>query len=337
MKKEGFFFKHGLKIAALLLVVGMGLLLVSLATLFGKIAGDGSRVIDFEVRQGTGSGVVARELERERLIDDAMVFKLLLRLTFRASDVKAGLYRLNNGMSISEIADLLTEGKVKMTTFTVPEGWNNRQIAAHLAERGLVKDREEFLKFTKDPMILKKYNIPADSTEGYLFPETYTIPVGYSADRIHEAMIRRFFLILDEVAPDARSNPTDLFRTLILASIIEREAKNRDELPIMAGVFLNRVHKNMRLESCATIQYLLPKPREKLYDRDLQISSPYNTYKNAGLPPGPISNPGRPALKAAFDPDENDYLFFVLKPDNSHFFSSNYNDHLVAKRKYLGE
>ena len=104
---------------------------------------------------------------------------------------------------------------------------------------------------------------------------------------------------------------------------------------MMARVFLNRLDKNMRLESCATVQYLLDKPRAKLYERDLQIQSPYNTYRNGGLPPGPVSNPGKAALEAAFQPVENDYLYFVLKPDGSHYFSQSYREHLNAKHKYL--
>lgn len=104
---------------------------------------------------------------------------------------------------------------------------------------------------------------------------------------------------------------------------------------MMARVFLNRLDKRMRLESCATIQYLFDKPRPKIYDRDLQIKSPYNTYRNDGLPPGPISNPGKAALKAALAPVDNDYLYFLLKPDGSHYFSQTYGEHLRAKKKYI--
>ncbi len=335
MKK--FLVNYGFIISVVSFLAGIALVIVSFIILFSHTRGDGSHVVDFEVRKGVGSRTVGNELVKDRLIDDATNFRILLRLTGRGSDVKAGLYELNDGMSLMEITDVLTEGRVQMTTFTIPEGWNNRQIAGYLTSKGYVNSENEFLAITRNKEVLKAFSIPADSSEGYLFPETYTIPKGYPAVKIHEAMLRRFFHVAEELAEPEQRIPEILHETLILASIIEREAARKEELPIMAGVFNNRLNKKMRLESCATIQYLLPEPREKLYDRDLQIKSPYNTYKNTGLPPGPISNPGKAALDAALHPDDNEFLFFVLKPDNHHHFSKTYDEHLVAKRKYLGE
>ena len=259
-----------------------------------------------------------------------------MRLTGLQDELKAGSYELNDGMSAHEVADVLTEGRVRMVQFTVPEGWHNRQIAELMVKRGFAQNEEEFLKLTRDPEILKKYKIPARTTEGYLFPETYTISHGYPLEKIHEAMIQRFFDQLKNADHPENLSPEELHKKVILASIIEREAARKDELPQMSRVFMNRLDKGMRLESCATIQYLLPKPREKLYEKDLKIESPYNTYEHSGMPPGPISNPGLPALKAAFHPEDGEFLFFVLKPDGSHHFSKTYKEHVRAKHKYLG-
>ena len=146
-----------------------------------------------------------------------------------------------------------------------------------------------------------------------------------------------FFEKLKEAEIPEQITPARLHDRIILASIIEREAVHPDELPVMASVFLNRVNKKMRLESCATVQYLLPNPKKKLYEKDLLVKSPYNTYLHRGMPPGPISNPGFPAIRAAFHPAETEYLFFVLMPkEGRHHFSNNYSEHLRAKKKYLG-
>ncbi len=298
-------------------------------------AGDGSVKTDFEVPQGASSYRTAKNLLESGLIRSESLFVNYLKLTGRASGIKAGIYELHSGMSTSQIADILTAGKVRMTTFTVPEGWHNRQIAEMLAAKGLIGSPDEFLELTRSPEVLSKYGIAAESTEGYLFPDTYTIPLKYPAARIQEAMLRRFFQVLKEVNPEAVSDPFDLQKKVILASIIEREAAKPEELPVMAGVFLNRMQKKMKLESCATVQYLLPKPKQKLLEKDLLISSPYNTYLNKGLPPGPISNPGRAAIAAVYAPQETDALFFVLKPDGSHHFAATYKDHNNAKKMYL--
>ncbi|MBI3395834.1 MAG: endolytic transglycosylase MltG [Spirochaetia bacterium] len=302
----------------------------------GRAPGNGEKVVEFEVKQGTSPGAVVKDLASEGLLNSPDYFRWLLRMTGRTSKMKAGIYELNDGMSAGKIADILTEGRVRMLHLTIPEGWTNRQIADYFAEKSIVSSKEEFLKLAKDKAVLAKYKIPADTTEGYLFPDTYSVPMKYPADKIQELMIKHFFELLHKADPPAGIDPTELHHKVILASIVEREAVRPDERPMMAQVFLNRLDKKMRLESCATIQYLLPKPRARLYDKDLQIESPYNTYKHAGFPPGPVSNPGLPALTAAFHPKASDHLYFVLKPDGSHHFSLTYKEHVDAKKQYLG-
>lgn len=322
--------------AGALVFVGVGLLLYTQYLSPGRSTGDGSHKIVYDLKHGSGAYSVARDLTEAGIIRSEDYFKLYMRLTGMQDELKAGSYELNDGMSTPEVAAILTEGRVRMVQFTIPEGWHNRQIAELMVKKGFAESEEQFLKLTRDPEILKKYKIPAQSTEGYLYPETYTISHGYPLEKIHEALINRFFDQLKKAEPPENLSAKELHKKVILASIIEREAAKREELPHMSRVFLNRLDEGMRLESCATIQYLLPKPREKLYEKDLKIESPYNTYENRGMPPGPISNPGLEALKAAFHPEEGDFLFFVLKPDGSHHFSRTYKEHLQAKRKYLG-
>ncbi len=317
-------------------LLAVGILALALAAYIpGRPAGDGTKHVEFEVVRGTGMARVTRSLIEEGLIRNELFFRIMMKATFRDGALKAGVYDLNDGMSAYEIGSILTSGRVQMIKVTIPEGWTNKQIAERAAALGLCNSPEEFLKLTEDPNILKKYGIPAKTTEGYLYPETYFLARGVKADRLHEAMLDRFFDMLPQADPPADLTPEDLFKAVILASIIEREAVHREELPKMAGVYLNRIKKGMRLEADPTIQYILGDPKKKLYLKDLKIKSPYNTYRNKGLPPGPISNPGIQALRAAFHPEKHDYLFFVLKPDQTHEFTRTYKEHLRAKRIFL--
>lgn len=302
----------------------------------GRATGAGERKVDFEVSQGVGAMTVSRKLAELGLIRDADYFRQYLRFTGRSGKLKVGTYALDDSMSASEIAAILTEGRIRLIALTIPEGWHNRQIGDYLTEKGFVESREAWLAVTRDPAARRKYGILDETTEGYLFPETYMVPPGYKPEQIQELMLKRFAAVIREVQGDAEYSPQELRQRIVLASIIEREAVKPEERPIMSRVFLNRLDKGMRLESCATVQYLFERPKRRLYDRDIAMPSPYNTYLHRGLPPGPISNPGRAAIEAAFSPAESEYLFFVLKPDGSHHFSTTYAEHLTAKRKYLG-
>jgi UPF0755 protein len=231
--------------------------------------------------------------------------------------------------------DILISGKVKMVNFTIPEGYHNRQIAELLFTKKLIDSKEKFFEIASDITLLRKYKIPAQSVEGYLFPETYTIPLEYSTEKIIEMMIKRFFKNLSTIEESRSLSPEELHKKVIMASIVEREAKKKEEQPLMAGVFEKRFKINMPFESCATVQYLFEKPKKRLLEKDLLIESEYNTYLHKGYPPGPISNPGLPALNSAFRPIESDNLFFLVKPDGSHYFSKTHREHLDAKKKYI--
>ncbi len=301
----------------------------------GGPAGDGQKKFDLIIEPGTPVSKVIKELSTQGMIRSSVYFSYLVKFTGSAKKIKTGIYEVNDGMSSRKILSLLTEGKVKTIHFTVPEGFNNRQIGDLLVKKKLAESRQDFLIATQSKKLLEKYKIPANDAEGYLFPETYSVPVNYPLEQIIEMMIKRFFQKVSEIPESRGMGPAELHTRVILASIVEREAVKPEERPIMAGVFLARIEKNMPLESCATVQYLFDKPKKRLFEKDLKIQSPYNTYLNLGWPPGPISNPGFPALQAAFKPVKSNKLFFLLKPDGSHYFSETFKEHLEAKKKYI--
>ncbi len=298
-------------------------------------AGDGTKKIEFALKSGWGSNRVISELYKKGVIRSRTAFKLMLRFRNRTNSLKKGIYVIHDGMTVDRIIRILANGRTKTISFTIPEGFHNRQIGELLVEKELFKSQKEFLEYASSRKLREKYGIPAQTVEGYLFPDTYTFPVGYEKMNILNHMIDNFL----EKTSGLKGFPADpkkRHRLVIIASIVEREARLRDERPIIAGVFLNRLKKNYPLESCATIQYLFKKPKRRIYYNYLKIESPYNTYINKGLPPGPISNPGIQSIEAILNPEKTDYLFFVIKGDGSHKFSKSFGEHARAKKKYIG-
>jgi len=286
----------------------------------------------FSVDHGESVASVGRHLQTANHIRSSLFFVSMVRVLGKTQIIKSGEYEFRKNLKTMDIIDILARGEVITIRFTVPEGLHMRQIADLLQEKGIFK-AESFLAACRDESILERYSIPFDSAEGFLFPDTYIIAKGLSAESVVEIMIQRFisnmknsglYEFLEE----------DIGRIVIVASLIEKEAKIDDERPIIAAVFYNRLQADKRLESCATVQYILGETKERLLYSDLRIKSPYNTYLNTGLPPGPISNPGLKSLKAAIFPADVDYLFFVSKHDGSHYFSTTYAEHLDAIERY---
>lgn len=308
-------------IALTVLVLGGISAIAILDEMKGGAVGDGQTKFDLVIEPGMTSSRVVKELSQNGMIKSSVYFNYLIRFTRSAPKIKTGVYEINDGMSARKILNVIIEGKVKLVHFTVPEGYNNRQIGDLLTKKNLAASRQEFLLAAQDKKLLEKYKIPANDLEGYLFPETYSVPLNYPLNKTIEMMVKRFFFKLSKIENSKELSPKELHYKVVLASIVEREAVRSEERPMMAGVFETRIDKNMPLESCATVQYLFDKPKKRLFDRDLKIDSPYNTYIHEGWPPGPISNPGLPALEAAFKPTKSNKLFFLLKPDGSHYFS----------------
>lgn len=285
-----------------------------------------------EIRYGSSLREVSEILKSKNLIHNKLVFEVFVRLNPKNNAIKAGWYHLGPGMSVPGIVKELRRGTPREIRLTVPEGLNINELADLLSKKGLI-NRERFLAKVFDLKFIN--SILADfhfstSPEGYLFPDTYNFMLPITEDEIIIKMLKRFREVYLE---NFSKVPVTKRRELvIIASLIEEEARKTEERAIIAGVFYNRLRRGQPLESCATVQYVLG-THKKLYNKDLLVDSPYNTYLHTGLPPGPISNPGLASLKAAAFPEQVEYLFFVAKPDGGHIFSRTYQQHLRAKRQ----
>ncbi len=286
---------------------------------------------DFEIFLNEPTHQIINNLYQKKIIRNKFIFKVLLALKGNSKKIKKGVFTLHRKMTANQIINIITSGRVKSKKLTIPEGFNNRQIGDVLVKLGFFDSRNDFFDYTSNVELLNEYNIPAASIEGYIFPDTYSLPIGYPKKKI----IRYFldnFLKKTQNLKDFPINIKKRHALITLASIVEREAKLKEEIALIAGVFEKRLKKNYPLESCATIQYLLKKPRERLYYRDLKIKSPYNTYRNSGLPPAPISNPGLRAIQSTLHPQKTDYMFFVTRGDGGHIFSKTLSAHNKAKK-----
>jgi len=296
----------------------------------------------FPVRPGESLRGIAGRLQQEGLVRSALFLQALARLTGTQGSYKSGYFRIQPGDSSVEVHNLLVSGYQEQVKVTIPEGWTLKKIAGYLEDKG-VSTRAEMLAAASSPALLSRLGVPAENLEGYLFPDTYFFPPGYPAEAVVEQMALNFFDRLRELDPETgKLSPGQLHEKIILASIVEREYRLKQEAPLIASVFINRLRHNIGLESCATLGYIitdlqdLPHPRY-LREEDKRIQSPYNTYLWAGLPPGPISNPGRVALTAALHPARTDFYYFVLKDEQTgqHYFSDSLKQHNWAKYYFL--
>ncbi len=288
----------------------------------------------FEIKAGEGLRRTAAHLAEQGVISSGYLFRVLGRLRRADTKIKAGEYLLRQDQSSWRLLSHLLSGEVFLHRFTAPEGASAAQIAAELKRRDLV-DGDEFLRLVREPAASFASALVEGDLEGYLFPDTYRIPRGISAAKMIEMMLGRFCEKLPlDFAARAKQLGLRTKELVILASIVEKETKAPEELPLVAAVFYNRLKKKMRLESCATVNYVIGHQRRRLRERDLAVRSPYNTYLQRGLPPGAICNPGIGALVAASHPARVEYLYFVSRGDGRHEFSVDYQGHLAAKRKY---
>lgn len=289
----------------------------------------------FTVRQGATARTVARDLQDAGLIRSELVWYLIARQ--RSSRIKAGTYRIPAGSNGWKILDIMETGRTEHVRITIPEGMTIGKTARFLESSGVVV-AEDFIAAARNPEILSKWGIPSSTAEGYLFPDTYFLPFDNEAETLVNLMIGNFFRRIEQFE-GVPSDRKELHNLVTLASIVEREYRIPAEAPKIAGVFSNRLRIGMGLQSCATIEYIiteiqsLPHP-SRLTTSDLAIPSDYNTYLWAGLPPGPISNPGRIALEAAFNPDRTRYLYFRLvnAVTGEHYFSRTLEEHAQAGR-----
>jgi UPF0755 protein len=288
----------------------------------------------FKIPYGSSLRQISQSLAKDHLIRSQFVFEAYVRLDPRHRMAKAGYYRISPGMSVPTIVREFRRGTAQSITVTIPEGLDNQEIADLLAKKGLVRPAS-FLNAARDPGLINQLEGNEQSlsgTEGYLFPDTYNFELNST---IEKQIIQKMFLRFQEVFQKNFKQISSEKRKeiVIMASLVEKEAKKPEERPIIAGIFYNRLRLGYPLQSCATVQYSLGKRKERLYYKDLQVNSPYNTYLHQGLPPGPIANPGLASLKAAVFPAKVQYLYFVAKPDGTHIFSTTYQQHLNAQHQ----
>lgn len=287
-----------------------------------------TQTVSVTIASGSGTGQIGQTLEENGIIASANKFKLWSRIKGYDSRYKAGTYSLSPSMDLETIADIIVGGKVNTVNFTIPEGYTIYQTARAVADKGL-GDYDTLVSLIEaadfDYDFLDGAQDNKNRLEGYLFPNTYTIDEGMSEEQIIKVMLSQFEKQPYKTYGDARSKYS-LNEIITVASIIERECKVDEERPLVASVIYNRLAKGMPLQMCSTVQYVLGKQKEVLTYADTKIDSPYNTYINAGLPPGPICSPGLAAVQAALNPADTDYLYFVLseKLDGTSNFSSDY-------------
>ena len=285
------------------------------------------------IPRGASTRWIGQLLERENLIHNAHVFVWTVRLKGLGHQLKAGTYQLDGIGTTAAIVQSLLKAPIQTQPATIPEGLNRQQIAGLLQAAGAA-DSARFIAATEDPHLIRQLGVAASSLEGYLFPETYFFDLNADERAIASLMVGQFHRVFaDSLRQRLKVRGLSLHQAVTLASIIEREAVAVEEQPIISGVFQRRLKLNRRLESCATVNYALGTYKKRLTYADLQVDSPFNTYRHHGLPPGPISNPGRPALLAALYPAKTEYLYFVARGDGTHIFSRTNKEHERAKRR----
>lgn len=254
--------------------------------------------------------------------------------------LRSGIYYISPSMNIAEIQTVLSSGQQEYIKVSIPEGLTISKIAAELEEKRICS-ASDFISICKNASFAEENGIAGETCEGFLFPDTYFLTAGMSAQAVAKLMLDTFFAKIQELPGLAEMNSAELYDTVTLASIVEREYRIEDEAPLIASVFKNRLRRNIGLYSCATVEYILteiegrPHP-DRILIEDTKIENPYNTYKWAGLPPGPISNPGMVALRACADTPKTSYYFFqVVDPEaGRHVFTTNFEEHIESHSLY---
>ncbi len=286
------------------------------------------------IEEGESVASVATKLKENRIITSATIFRFLAWFEGKGKLIKAGEYLLYPGSHYGEVFSILTRGPEIITRLTVPEGFTVGQISRRLAQQTTISEEEFSQAIKKGDYQLdilppeQKHNL-----EGFLFPKTYDIYPGTTAEELVSNMLDRFKSETSDLGwEEAQKLGVTPYQALIIASLIEREVAVDEERPLVAAVIYNRLRLNMFLQIDATVQYALPQWKEVLTYDDLKTPSPYNTYLHKGLPPAPICNPGRKSIYAALHPAQVNYLYYVATGEGQlHFFTADYSEFLRAK------
>lgn len=319
------------RIVASIVLIGIVLAIGVIWAAMTPIASSNGVWVQIRVKPGDTRHKLAATLQSQGLIRSSFLFE---RLVARRGSYQPGTYRFRSSERPLRIHERLVRGDYERIRVTIPEGFTLGLIAKRLVRLGVIQNENDFLIPAEENASDYVNELPKGATlEGYLYPDTYSIPVGFDVNAIIELMHSRQTKIMMEL--QLPLDGANRHRMLTIASMIEREAVTDRDRPLVASVIENRLRKGMRLEIDATVQYALGKHVNRVMFSHLRIDSPYNTYRKRGLPPGPIANPGRKALIAAANPASTPYLFYVLGTDRrNHVFTTSYKEHLIAIRKY---
>lgn len=319
------------------------ILIISCFVLFKRVLNkplNTSEDIVINVQEGDSFYSIINTLSKENKIKNLSLIKLFVKISRKNIDVKPGEYVLQKDLNVNELINTLTsESSLNIVKFTVPEGYTIDDISEKLEKEGICS-KEDFIKAIKEYELPSFVNINSEkryNLEGYLFPDTYLIKVGETPKEIITKMVARFKEMLSEAIKEVNTTVKneDIETVVTIASMIEKEARIDSERPVIASVIVNRLNIDMMLQIDATVIYALGEHVDTVLYSHLETNSPYNTYKNYGLPVGPISNPGLESIKAALKPEQTDYLFYVLQNDKTHYFTNNYED-FIKKQNDLG-
>lgn len=307
-------------------------------------ASEDATVVPFTVAPGASAASIGEQLQRQKLIASADGFRVLVDSQGAGNKLKAGTYDLRSNMRPSEIIASLTKGEGPGKLVTIPEGRRLEEVAQILADAQVIPADSMLQALNSGAFDYSFLELKPEgnSLEGFLFPDSYRFGPHPTAQEVIKTMLDTFGRRAAPVFADNRSGLSS-YDALTLAAIVEREAIKPEERPLIASVYLNRLQLGMKLDADPTVQYALANipqnvsqfgwwKRSLLLD-DLDVASPYNTYRRGGLPPGPIANPGLESIQAALRPSKSDYLYFVARADGSHLFARTFEDHLANARK----
>jgi UPF0755 protein len=319
-------------------------------SIYFPIESGSKREIVFEIKRGEGGKEISKNLKKEGLIRFAIPFRFYIYFKGVARRLQSGFYLLSPSMTIPQMVEKFVKGDVIKEKITILEGWNKREIAKYLEEKGILK-AEDFLEKTKLIYWKGKYDflkeIEAPDLEGFLFPDTYFVEhstnfaiaknVGLTKE---EKIIKKMLDNFDKkLTPQLREEISHqgktIFQIVTMASMLEKEVKDFEDKKLVSGILWKRLESGIPLQVDATITFLTGKKTTQIPLEDLQIDSPYNTYKYKGLPPGPICNPGFDSILAAIYPEKSDFWYYLSTPDGKTIFSKTLQEHNIAKAKYL--
>jgi UPF0755 protein len=306
---------------------------------YSKYYWEGNNEKKIIVEQGKNLDEIISLLRQNDVISNSFLFKAAVKLTGKQDQILSKSYLFKSGISNMQLIDMLTDKNLsQFIKFTIPEGYNIRQIG-RLLEKKLSKSKDKFYKETENDSLINILGLKGKikNLEGFLYPDTYEIEPSISERKIVFILFNEFrkkIISSNLIESETGKKDSSLLSVITLASIVQGETNIKEEMPVIAGVYKNRLVKDMKLEADPTIQYFIPDGPKRLLFSDLKIDSPYNTYLNKGLPPGPINNPGIDAVKAALNPENHNYIFFVATGEGGHKFSENYQQHQTAVKEY---